>query len=202
MTAWFSPDRAELSDATRQAMERGTGLTAAAGSEALKLAQSDLRALFRTEQPVMLLPGGHALAREIALRSVVEQRVLAVVAGPEGAALAKASQSLGHEVVRLMAHPGTVPEPDHLRRFLGGPDVDAVILVAAELSEGTQLLLQEIATVVRTRPSIMLIVDATGALGAMPLEMDAWASTSCCRPPPDHWAFPTDSACCRCRLEQ
>lgn len=155
-------------------MERGAGLSLAASTEALKLAQSDLRALLRTAHPVIALPGTHALAREVALRTVVEQRVLTLVMGREGAALAKASQLLGHEVVQLMVHPGTVPEPEHLKRFLGGPNVDTVVLVCAELTHGTQLLLEGLAAIVRSQPDLVLIVDATGALGAMPIEMDAW----------------------------
>lgn len=172
--AWFSPDQAELADATRDAMERGTDLTAAAANEALQLAQPDLRSLFRTTQPVVALPGGYPLAREIALRTLVEQRALVLVAGPEGELLARSCESLGKEVIRLMVHPGTTVEPDQLQRFLGGPDVDSVIMVYAELSQGTQLPLESLATVVRTRPEVRLMVDATGALGAAPIEMDLW----------------------------
>lgn len=172
--AWFSPDCAELSDATRDAMERGTGLTAAAANEALQLAQPDLRALFRTTQPVIALPGGYPLAREIALRTLIDHRVMVLVAGPEGELLAKACESLGKETIRLMVHPGTVVEPDQLQRFLGGPDVDSVIMVYAELSQGSQLPLEALAAVVKTNPDVRLMVDAIGALGAAPIEMDAW----------------------------
>ena len=174
MTAWLSPDHAELSEATHAAMRRGGSLATAAVAEALQLAQPDLRALFRTEHPVMVIAGDHALAREIVLRSVVEQRILALVAGPEGAALAQATRLLGHEVLELRVHPGTVPEVEHVRRFLGGPDVDTVVLCCTELSEGTQLAIQEITAVVRTRPELLVVVDATGALGATPIEMDSW----------------------------
>jgi aspartate aminotransferase-like enzyme len=172
--AWFSPDHAQLTDATRAAMAQGETVAPALVAEALQLAQADLRALFRTTQPVFTLAGDHALTREIALRSVVEQRVLALVAGPEGAALAEAARTLGHEVLELQVHPGTVPEPEHLRRFLRGPDVDTVTICCAELSLGTQVALQQLATVARTGPEITLVVDATGALGATPIEMDSW----------------------------
>lgn len=174
MTAWFCPEYAELSEATREAMARGAGLAAADAGDALQLAQPDLRALFRTTQPVVAIPGGYALAREIALRTIVENRVLVVVAGPEGEMLAKACESLGKEVARLMVHPGTAVEPEHLRRFLDGPRVDAVVLVHAELSQGTQLPLEALTAVVRTRPELCLMVDAIGALSAAPIEMDGW----------------------------
>ncbi|HWA15617.1 MAG TPA: aminotransferase class V-fold PLP-dependent enzyme [Gemmatimonadales bacterium] len=174
MAAWFSPDYAELSDATRAAIERGSNLASAAVADVIQLAQPDLRRLFRTGHPVSILAGDHALAREITLRSVVEQRILVLIAGPESAALAEASRSLGHEVIELRVHPGTVPEPEHLRRFLAKPDVDTVALCATELSHGTQLPLRELAAVARTHPELVLLVDATGALGATPIEMDAW----------------------------
>lgn len=174
MTAWFSPDHAELSDATRAAMARGESLASVAIAEALQLAQPDMRSLFRTQHPVMVIAGDHALAREIALRSVVEQRILGLVAGPNGIALAQASRALGHEVLELRVHPGTVPEPEHLRRFLGGPDVDTIVISCTELSEGTQVAIRELAAVVRTRPELVLLVDATGALGATAIAMDDW----------------------------
>jgi aspartate aminotransferase-like enzyme len=155
-------------------MERGGRLAPTALAETLQLAQPDLRALFRTAHPVLTFAGDHALAREIALRSVVQQRALGLVAGPEGAALAEATRSLGHEVLELRVHPGTVVEPEHLRRFLGGPDVDTVILSCAELSLGTQVALQELAAVARTGREIIIVVDATGALGATMIEMDDW----------------------------
>ncbi len=174
MPAWFSPDHAELTDDTRAAMERGSTLSPAEVADALQLLQPDLRALFRTAHPVLTIAGDHALTREIALRSVVQQRALALVAGPEGAALAEAARLLGHEVIELRVHPGTVPEPHHLRRFLGGPDVDTLLLSCAELSLGTQLPLRELAAVARTVPEILIVADATGALGATPIEMDDW----------------------------
>jgi aspartate aminotransferase-like enzyme len=172
--AWFSPDHAELTDDTRAAMERGGTLAPAVVADALQLIQPDLRALFRTAHPVLTIAGDHALAREIALRSVVQQRALALVAGPEGAALADATRLLGHEVIELRVHPGTVPEPEHLRRFLGGPDVDTLVLSCAELTLGTQLPLRELAAVARVAPEIIIVADATGALGATPIEMDDW----------------------------
>jgi aspartate aminotransferase-like enzyme len=174
VTAWFSPDQAELPHTTRQILREAALLPAAAAIEPLQQAQIALQALFRTATPVAVIPGAYGMIREIALRALVEQRVLVLVAGPESAALAHAAEALGREVIRLMVHPGTVPEPAQLLRFLGGPDVDSVALVHAELTLGTQLDLESLAGVVHSRPDILLLVDGIGSLGAAPLETDRW----------------------------
>lgn len=174
MTAWFSPDRAELSSDTQQILREAALLPSTAAAEPLRQSQMSLQALFRTARPVVVLPGAYGMVREVALRAIVEQRVLVLVAGPESATLANAAEALGREVIRLMVHPGTVPEAATVQRFLGGPDVDSVALVHAELSVGTQLDLEALAAVVHTRPGVRLLVDGIGAFGATPIETDRW----------------------------
>ncbi len=174
MTAWFSPDAAEPTAAIRAILTDAALLPATAAREPLLQSQMSLQALFRTARPVVVFPASYGMVREIALRTLVEQRVLVLVAGPESAALADAAEALGREVIRLMVHPGTVPEVEYLERFLGGPEVDTVALVHAELSVGTQLDLEQLAAVIRRRPGRMLLVDGRGAFGATPIETDRW----------------------------
>jgi aspartate aminotransferase-like enzyme len=104
----------------------------------------------------------------------VEHRALVVVAGPEGETLARTVEAMGREVIRVAVHPGRVLEPDHLERFLEGPEVDTVALVHADRGTGARLPLAELARVVRRRRDLLLFVDATATLGAEPVETDAW----------------------------
>jgi aspartate aminotransferase-like enzyme len=133
-----------------------------------------LRGLFRTAEPVLTLPGPVAVLREIGLRAAVEHRVLVVVSGPDGEALAVAAEALGKEVIRVVVRAGQALEAAHLARFLNGPEVDTVALAHADLGTGSLAPLPELARVVRARRDLLLFVDATGSLGASPLETDQW----------------------------
>ncbi len=130
--------------------------------------------LFRTRRPVLLAPASPAGLLEAAVRSGVKDRLLAVVGGRDGERLASIAEACGKEVVRAHVPEGGVLEARHLARFLDGPDVDAVALVHAEGSTGGSAPLAELARVVRDQAGIMLLVDATGSLGAEPVETDAW----------------------------
>jgi aspartate aminotransferase-like enzyme len=140
----------------------------------LALAQPRLRELFRTAEPVTVVPAPAGMLREIGLRATIEHRVLVLVAGSESAALADTAEALGAEVIRMVVPSGRTPEPEQLDRFLSSPPVDSVALVHSESSTGTLAPLQALASVVRARKELALFVDATGSLGAAPLETDAW----------------------------
>jgi len=169
----FLPDAGEIHpDLLTRLGEQA--LAPEAGEQLLALAQPRLRQLFRTSEPVTVVPAPAGILREIGLRATIEHRVLVLVAGPESAALADTAEALGAEVIRMMVHPGRTPEPDQLERFLASPSVDSVALVHSETSTGTIVPLAELARVVRARRDLLLFVDATGSLGAAPLEADAW----------------------------
>jgi len=133
-----------------------------------------LRGVFRTTEPVLTVPVPGPLLMEIALRTLVEHRALVLVAGPAGETLARATEALGKEVLRLMVRPGEVVEPAHLARFLAGPPVDSVVLAHADLGAGTLAPLAELARVVRARRELLLLVEASGSLGTTAVETDGW----------------------------
>jgi len=167
----FLPTEAEVhprlrgvADPPQEAGDRGARLAAAA---------LNLRRLFRTSEPVLILPGPGGLLREIGLRAAVEHRVLVLVGGPAGESLATQAESLGKEVIRVMTHPGRALEPDQLQRFLQGPEVDSVALVHAE-STGALAPLEALGRLVRQRKELLLFVDASLTIGADPVETDHW----------------------------
>lgn len=135
--------------------------------------QERLRRLFGTTEPVVILPGPGALLREIGLRVAIEHRVLVLVGGPAGEALAAQAESLGKEVIRVVTHPGQALQPEQLSRFLQGPEVDSVALVHAEAS-GAPVPLEALGRVVRQRKGLMLLVDASLTIGAEPVETHRW----------------------------
>ncbi len=165
---------ADVHPDVRAILQDEAALPLPALAQVLARATLRLRALFRTAEPVLAIPGSAALLREIGLQAVVEHRALVVVAGAESDALASAAEALGKEVIRVVVPPGRVLEPAHLTRFLCGPDVDSVVIAHADLATGALAPLAELARVVRTRRDVLLFVDAVGTLGASPLETDQW----------------------------
>ena len=136
--------------------------------------QGPLRRLFRTERPVLIGSCSSTGFMEAAVRGGVERRVLVVVGGYFGERFAGVAEACGREVVRAHVPPGATLEPAHLERFLEGPDVDAVALVHSETSTGALAPLEALARVVRTRPNVLLLVDAVTSVGGSPVETDAW----------------------------
>jgi aspartate aminotransferase-like enzyme len=169
----FLPDAGEVRPEVLPELSQ-QNLAPDAVEELLALAQPRLQALFRTAEPIALLSAPAGMMREIGLRAAIEHRVLALIAGPQSAALADTAESLGAEVIRMFVHPGQTPEPEQLERFLASPSVDSVALVHVEPGTGTLAPLAELARVVRARRDLVLFVDASHSLGAAPLETDAW----------------------------
>ncbi len=136
--------------------------------------QEPLRALFRTEQPVLLATSSATGFMEAAVRCGVRERVLVVDGGYFGDRFAKVAMACGKEVVRVSVHPGETIEPESLEQFLDGPEVDAVTIVHSETSTGALAPLDDLARVIRARSDALILVDAVTSLGASPVETDAW----------------------------
>ena len=136
--------------------------------------QPGLQRLFRTAQPVLLTASTSTGLLEAVIRSAVPRRGLAVCAGFFGDRLAETLAVCGREVVRLHVQPGRTLEREHLEHFLGGPPVDAVLLVHSETSTGALAPLPELARVIRERTDALIVVDAVSSIGAVPVETDAW----------------------------
>jgi aspartate aminotransferase-like enzyme len=136
--------------------------------------QPGLHRLFRTTRPVLLTASSATGLLEAVIRSAVPKRGLAVCGGFFGDRLAETLEVCGREVVRLHVPPGRTLEPEQLEHFLGGPPVDAVLLVHSETSTGALAPLAELAAVVRRRSDALVIVDAVSSVGAAPVETDRW----------------------------
>nr|MBA2626563.1 alanine--glyoxylate aminotransferase family protein [Gemmatimonadales bacterium] len=91
-----------------------------------------------------------------------------------GERFAQVAESCGKEVVRVMVPEGRTLEPEHLARFLDGPEVDAVALVHCESATGALAPLEALAKIARQHRDVMVLVDAVTSVGGMPVETDAW----------------------------
>jgi predicted phosphoserine aminotransferase len=133
-----------------------------------------LKAVFRTVNPVMMAATSATGFMEAAIRNGVRRRVLCLVNGAFSDRFAKIAAACGKEVVKGEAALGEAFEPDHVARLLETSGADAVTVVHSETSTGVLSPVGEIAEVVRTRPDVLLLVDAVTSLGGSPVETDAW----------------------------
>lgn len=143
-------------------------------AELLARLERPLRHLFRTTRPVLLADTAAHGMMEAAVRNGVQERMLAVVGGPEGEQFARVAEACGKEVVRAFVRPGDTIQARHLARFLEGPGVDAVALAHVEPDTGAVAPIEELARVARAADDVLLFVDARFSLGAEPLEFDLW----------------------------
>ncbi len=136
--------------------------------------QPGLQRLFRTREPVLLTASSATGLLEGAIRSAVPRRAIAISGGFFGDRLVQTLEACGREAIRLHVPVGRTLEPAQLERFLGGPPVDAVLLVHSETSTGALAPLAELARVIREHSNALIVVDAVSSVGALPVETDAW----------------------------
>ena len=135
-----------------------------------------LQHVFRTEHPVLTLAGSGTTAFEAAQVSLIEPagKALTVAAGKFGERWQDLYDAYGVAQVRLNVPWGRAVDPDQIAQVLADqPDVSVVTVVHSETSTATACQLEAVARVVR-RTDALLIVDGITAVGALPLEMDAW----------------------------
>lgn len=142
--------------------------------------QPSLQECFGTRQPVFISTSSATGLIEAAVRNGVRQRVLVAVGGYFGEYFARVAQACGKEALRVEVHPGEAITPKQLEQFLEGPTVDAVAVVHSESSTGALADIAALASVVRARKDVLLLVDGVTSVGAMPIEMDRWGADYYC----------------------
>src|SRR6187402_1442776 len=122
--------------------------------------------------------GSSAMEAAVANLTSPGKRALVVVTGYFGDRLANIFARYGAEVVRVEGEWGRAIAPAAVEQALAAGTFDLVGLVHAETSTGVRNPVSEIAAIVR-RHDALLVVDAVTSLGAMPLEVGAWAIDAC-----------------------
>jgi predicted phosphoserine aminotransferase len=172
---FFLPGPTEVLPEVLRAQERAMiGHRGPATEALLGSLDAPLRAVFRTASPVMIAATSATGFMEAAIRNGVRRRVLCLVNGAFSDRFAKIAAACGKEVVKGEVPWGEAFEPDHVARLLEASGADAVTLVHSETSTGVLSPVGDIAEVVRTRPDVLLLVDAVTSLGGSPVETDAW----------------------------
>jgi len=139
-----------------------------------------LQWLFKTEHPVLSIAGSGTTSYEAAQASLVKpgSKALTIAGGKFGERWQDVydtyRKSLGVEQVKINVPWGEACTAEQVQEQLkANPDISVVTIVHSETSTATACDIQAIAKVV-SQTDALLIVDGITAVGALPVEMDAW----------------------------
>ncbi len=145
--------------------------------EILAKVREDLKYLFQTEQEVLMFAATGTGAMEGAVTNTLSPGDTALVAeaGKFGERWGELCRVYGINVDLIKIEWGQAVDPQEVaRRLDANPAIKAVFVQANETSTGVQQPVKELAAVTKTRPGVILVVDAISALGGYPLPMDEW----------------------------
>jgi aspartate aminotransferase-like enzyme len=143
---------------------------------------SRMQPYFQTQAEVLILTSSGTGGLEAAVVSFLSPRdpVLVVSIGNFGERLAKIATAYGADVTVAEFAWGQAADPATVRDAMRSMSADgrsprAVLLTYNETSTGVTNPLPELAATIRAEaPETLIIVDGVSAVGAMPMEMDAW----------------------------
>jgi aspartate aminotransferase-like enzyme len=137
--------------------------------------EARLRELVRTSRDVILLQGESIVALEAMARGLgaPAARAVNVITSPYGAALGRWLAAAGASVENIDVGLRRGVRLDEVRAALERGGVDIVSVVHAEAATGARSPVAEIAECAHAAGALVL-VDAVAAIGAEPLEIDAW----------------------------
>jgi aspartate aminotransferase-like enzyme len=138
-------------------------------------AAQNLKWIFQTQQPVLMLAGSGTLAMEASVTNTMKRgdKALCIVGGKFGERWRNICKAYGIDFISLDVEWGKAVDPDAVKRALDADDkITAVLGTANESSTGVRHPVEEIAKITATRERVINVVDAISALGAFDLPMD------------------------------
>jgi aspartate aminotransferase-like enzyme len=177
-TRLFTPGPTPLSPVVLQAMGRNIPHHRTDEFRAIfKGAREGLQRFFKTTQDVLILSCSGSGGMEAALVNSLStgDPMLALVAGNFGERWANIGKAHGMDVQILEAEWGTAVKPEAVKAALdANPKIRGVFVQHNESSTGVKHDIQAIASVVKDRTDVILVVDAISGMGAMPLHTEEW----------------------------
>ncbi len=132
-----------------------------------------LQPLFGTSAPIFLCGLSATGLQEVALRNLVQERLLVCVNGAASERWAEVGRANAKSVTVLESDPGEPILPERLKAALQDTCYDAIAIVHNESACGVQNPLPELLNVVQeTCPTALTLVDAVSSLGGVPMAMD------------------------------
>ncbi len=146
--------------------------------------QTGLRAAFRTEGPVAVLAASGTGAVEAALVNLFAagDRVVVLAGGKFGERWVDVAETYGMRVKTVRPGAGqTLTADDAAEAVAAFRPVSGLVMTASETSTGAAIDVAEIAAATRrVEPEAAIVVDAITAVGAFPIETDAWDLDAVC----------------------
>ncbi len=146
--------------------------------------QEGLRSAFRTDGPVAVLASSGTGAVEAALVNLFSagDRVVVLAGGKFGQRWAEVAETYGMRVKTVHAEVGgTLTAADAAEAVAAFRPVRGLVMTASETSTGAAVDVAEIAAATRrVEPDAAIVVDAITAVGAFPIETDAWELDAVC----------------------
>lgn len=146
--------------------------------------QEGLRSAFRTDGPVAVLAASGTGAVEAALVNLFSagDRVVVLAGGKFGQRWAEVAEAYGMRVKTVHVEAGqTITADDAAEAVAAFRPVSGLVMTASETSTGAAVNVAEIAAATRRlEPDAVIVVDAITAVGAFPIETDAWELDAVC----------------------
>lgn len=145
--------------------------------ESLKQVSSDLKGIFQTKEPVLILNSTGTGAMEAALCNTLSpgDEVLCVCSGKFGERWKEMAQAFGLRVHSLNSPWGSAIKTHQLEdRLKKNKKIRAVLISACETSTATEQPIKELSQTLKNFPAVLFIVDGITGIGAMELPMDRW----------------------------
>ena len=143
----------------------------------LKQVSSDLKEIFQTSQPVLILHSTGTGAMEAALLNTLSpgEEVLCICAGKFGERWRDMAQSFGLKTHSITVPWGEAVQPETVKSELKKhKQIRALLISACETSTATEQPVKDISKILKKHPQILFLVDGITGLGAMNLPMDEW----------------------------
>ncbi|HED30707.1 MAG TPA: alanine--glyoxylate aminotransferase family protein [Prosthecochloris aestuarii] len=150
--------------------------------EILTRVHSNLKYLFQTARPVVVLSASGTGGMEAAVSSCFQpgDKLITVNSGKFGARWSKLAQTFTGNVVEELVEWGSSIEPDRMLELLRmHPDAKGVCLTHSETSTGTATDIQTLCALVREQSDALILVDGITAIGAHEFHFDDWGADIC-----------------------
>ncbi|MCW8797342.1 MAG: alanine--glyoxylate aminotransferase family protein [Prosthecochloris sp.] len=150
--------------------------------EILARVHNDLKYLFQTAQPVVVLSASGTGGMEAAISSCFRQgdKVITVNAGKFGERWGKLVNTFTGNCVEETVEWGTALQPERLVELLKEhPDAKGVCMTHSETSTGTATDIQTLSALVREHSDALVLVDGITAIGAHEFHFDDWGVDIC-----------------------
>jgi len=150
--------------------------------EILTRVHEDLKYLFRTTQPVVVLSCSGTGGMESAVASLFKtwEKVITVNAGKFGERWGQLVRVFTGNCVEEKVQWGRAIQPERMAELLAQhPDARGVCLTHSETSTGTAADIKELCALIREKSDALILVDGITAIGAHEFHFDDWGADIC-----------------------